>query len=410
MTPFRLAFLNLSRKRVPTAIAIFSIALAVACAGVLLKLFFLSQSRFQTLADEGQVLVGAKSGGIEMLLGALNLEGDFPDFVPYRLYESLSQRQAVKFEDGEASDPSSLRAVIPFLYFADVEGARVIATTQTFIERPEAKDALVFSSGGWVRDGVPEVVVGAEVAKRLRADVGTSLLARAAGVPEGGAVPEFSLTVTGILKPTGSAWDHALFSSVAAGQRIVASSALSKKTIWGADVLHHYLIYMDPQGFPALKSLVNERTVAQAILIADEIKKLERLTGTGQSFGLLLMALILFLGGASVATLMVTRFEAMSVQIAVLRAIGYRRAEISAWLLWEGALLGGAACLLGGLCELLVFPFVREAAGLGGTMVQGNFLFQTLLVWLAALCATMLAISVPVLRLLKQNIHASLKG
>ncbi|MEN0057611.1 MAG: hypothetical protein AAGB31_02155, partial [Bdellovibrio sp.] len=136
MNPLRLAFLNLSRRKVSTVIALISIALAVACSGVLLRLNELAESRFETLARGGDALVGAKSGGLDILLGALNGEGDYPGYLPYKLYESLKAEQTVFFEDGSHSKPSYIRSVIPFLYFARYADLRIVATDFSFVERP----------------------------------------------------------------------------------------------------------------------------------------------------------------------------------------------------------------------------------------------------------------------------------
>src|SRR5689334_19056388 len=99
MTSFRLAILSLIRRRTPTFIAFLAISVSVAFSGILLRLYVLSGARFSGLAKAGEAIVGAKSGGVEILLGALNLEGEYPDFIPLKLYASLAARSGVQFED-----------------------------------------------------------------------------------------------------------------------------------------------------------------------------------------------------------------------------------------------------------------------------------------------------------------------
>ena len=84
MNALRLAILNLTRRRVPTFLALLSIAISVGFSGVLLRLYFLSESRFSTLAKGGDAIVGAKSGGLDILLNCLNLEGPYPGYIPSR--------------------------------------------------------------------------------------------------------------------------------------------------------------------------------------------------------------------------------------------------------------------------------------------------------------------------------------
>jgi ABC-type lipoprotein release transport system permease subunit len=102
----------------------------------------------------------------------------------------------------------------------------------------------------------------------------------------------------------------------------------------------------------------------------------------------------------------------MSVQLAVLRAIGYARGEIARWLLWEGFLLGLAGCALGALLDGLGFPILR--ALLNGALppveLVSSSLSESAVVWLVAVVATTLAIFVPLIRLYRQDVHQALKN
>src|SRR6478609_3378488 len=134
MSSFRLAWLSLVRRRVATLITIVAIAISVACAGILLRLYHLSASRFDSIGHGWEAVVGAKAGGIEILLNSLNGEGPYPDFLPYVLFESLRAAQTVHFEDGAAADPKYLRTISPFVYFAKLKEFRVAGTDETFVQ------------------------------------------------------------------------------------------------------------------------------------------------------------------------------------------------------------------------------------------------------------------------------------
>jgi len=404
MTPFRLALLNLFRRPLSTGIAIFGIATAVGSSSSLLKMYLLSQSRFQTLAAEGQSLIGAKAGGIEILLGGLNLEGPPPGFLPQNLYVSLKGRQALRFEDGAESRPSYLKAVIPFLYFARLEDYRVLGTSEDFFRRPVEADSPQFAEGTWAPG---EVVAGSHVAglKALRPGSSVRVETVLGAVPRG-----HEMKISGVLKPTGKIWDYALFTSLEAGQKTLSDLDLAGRSIWGRNVVHYVLLYHDAAGAEALKSLIDQRTVGQMIAIDDQIERLRSLTGTGKTFGFLLTCLILFLSGSSVASMMVARFEAMSSQLAILRAIGYRRSEIARWLLWEGVILGVLACAIGAAVDLAVFPWIRGASGLELPSYVPSPFLRTSILWLATIAVTVAAVMIPLLRLYRQDVNASLKA
>ena len=413
MNSFRLAILNLTRRRVPTLLALLSIAISVGFSGVLLRLYILSESRFSTLAKGGDAIVGAKSGGLDILLDCLNLEGPYPGYVPLVLYQSLKQRTNVKFADGEHMGSSYIKAVIPFVFFGKYKGYRVIGTDESFLERPEPQDTPIFAQGKWAA-GNGEVVLGSEVARREGLVPGDTLIVKG-WTGDGGEKEEtvsLTLKVSGTFARTGTAWDRALFSDLGEAHKVLAASNLGQRTIWKADVLNYFLLYLPQESFPSLEALINKRTVAQVIHVSDEIHRLEELTGTGRELGFLMSVLILLLGGLSVAAMMATRFDAMTVQLAVLRALGYERREIRSWLLWEGVLLGVGACLLGGVADAALFPLIRGMLGtaLPPSSVVHSPIYQSLPVWLTAIGATTAAVFIPLFRLYRQDVHLSLKG
>ncbi len=411
MSSFRLAVLNLVRHRLSTTVALLSIALSVACAGVLLRLYELSGSRFSSLAHGGQVIVGAKAGGLELLLGALNAEGNYPGVIPLVLYQSLKAGSSVQFSDGVQEKTNYLQAVIPLLYFAKYEGFRVIGTDEGFVTRPDSQDSMSFSQGGWA-DTAGKVVLGAFVAQAKGLKVGDSIVVdRWNGIPEDSRTT-ISLQVSGIFQPTGTVWDNALFSNLDEARKSFDTPAFLAHSIWKNAVVNYFLIYVDKEAFPKVENLINRRTVAQAVWVPDEIARLKELTGTGRRLGFLMTVLILVLGGLGVTAMMVTRFEGLSVQLAVLRAIGYGRNSIAGWLIWEGILLGLAASLLGAILDGTTFPCIRDLLGAAlppAQMVRSS-LAASAPVWLVAILATVCAVFIPLIRLYGQDIHKSLKG
>lgn len=410
MTSFRLALLNLLRRKVPSLIAVFAIAISVACSGVLYRTNLVLADRFSALGQAGEALVGAKAGGIEILLGALDGEGAYPGFLPYSLFQSLRTSSTVHFEDGIESRPKYIREIIPFVYFGRAGQFRIVGTDESFIHRTVPRDSLSFQSGGWAT-GPQEAVVGARVAQAENLRPGDTITADS-WTGNSGSGRRMFLRVTGVLQETRSAWDRMIFSNLPTAQAALAQADLGDQSIWGASVLNYFLVYLEPGGFPALASLVNRRTVGQAVLVSEEQTKLQELTGTGRKLGLAVTALILVLGTLSVTAMLITRFEAMSLQLAVLRAIGYKKRGLGGWLLWEGFLLGLCACLLGALLDAVTFPLLREM--LGSTLpppeIVGSSVWQSYPIWISALAATVASVFIPLYRVYHQDVHFSLRA
>lgn len=406
MKLFRLAWLDLTRHRSMTVLALLALGMTIGAAGLLFRLGRLAQGRFRTMVPAGEALVGAKSGPVEMLLGCMNLEGPYPGFIPIRLYGTLMNQGKVGFADAEVNTRLH-RCIVPMVYCGRLHGYRMLGTNESFLNQPEPGPKVVLAQGEWAHREA-NVVLGAEVARRERLGIGdeVEVAAWTAEVPEDavdpahGKEPSYRLKVTGILAPMGNAWDRALFTNLGESKTILAAGLAKDKTIWGADVLHYLIVYLVPDGLPPLRSLIDERTVAQVVSVPEARASLERLTGTGRMMGSMVMMVVLVLGGLSITGLMIGRSEAKLKQLAILTAMGFRAKELLALVLWEGALLGSGALASGGILDATLFPMLRGAFAnsLPSPWDAPSHPWQSWPVWLAALAAILFACCIPLWR------------
>lgn len=411
MNSFHLARLSLQRNPFSTTVCVLAIALSVACCGLLLRLHLLSEARFNTISTEYNAVVGAKAGGTEILLGSLNAEGEYPGFLPMKLFESLKSQQTIVHGDGVSTTPSYIRIITPFVYFGKVQDFRVAGTDETFFSSPYRR--MEFQEGAWQNDK-GRVVLGAAVAKSLGLQKDDKIKIHAWTSDHDSAASDFELTVAGVLRPTGKQWDRLLFSNLEQAKEVLSSpgSRVREASIWGADVLQYFLIQVNATGFKGLEDLINKRTVGQVIQTENSIAKLKELAGAGQNIGIIISFFIMTLGVLLVSSMIVTRFDAMSSQIAVLRAIGYSKNEISKWLFWEGLLLGVFGIFIGGLLDFIFFPVVRGLLGNSlppAELVSGS-LAQSAPIWLLAIFAIVFSVIVPILRTFKKDVHQLLRG
>jgi putative ABC transport system permease protein len=411
MKPYRLAILNLFRRKITTIIILISIAISVACSGLLLRAYMLSFSRFSTLEKGGDAIIGAKNSGLEILLGCLNSEGQYPDFIPYALFESLRKEQK---EPGMYAS-TKLLSVIPIVYFAKYKDYRVMGTDESIMSRPEKKDNINLTEGRWA-ENIGEVVLGSKIAELEKLHINDNIFVfpwTNKFVKDVSKNPSYPLKVTGIFSPTNSNWDYNLFSNVSEAHFVFSTyTDTNKLSIWGARVLNYYLVYLEPEGKTPLVDLVNKRTVAQVVFINEEIKKLEDLLSVGKNLGLFITTMIILLSGLAVAAMMITRFDSMKIQLAVLRAIGYKKKEIASWLLWEGLILGVIACFIGALLDLILFPVLKSFLGIGlpDTTFVSSSIYLSYPIWLITIIATSIAAYIPMLIYYRLDIHSSLKG
>jgi hypothetical protein len=399
-----------------TVITVLAMGLSVACGGILLRLNQLSESRFASMGRGGDAVVGAKAGGIEILLGSLNGEGDYPAFLPMKLFESLRAEQAVTHSDGTTTRPSYISSIIPFVYFGRVGEKRVVGTDASFFKRPREEDSLAFASGREFAGGegsTGEIVLGAAVAAAQGLNVGDKIKVH----PWVGGEPlssEKEFRVVGILSPTHTEWDRLLYASIGDAFQTFQENfvTVAPRSIWGPRVLNYFLVYLRPSGFAPLEALINRRTVGQVVGVEEQKARLAELSGVGKRVGWFVMIFVIVLGGLSVGSMLTSRFEGMSLQIAVLRALGYTRNELTRWLVWEGLLLGMLGVAVGALVDAAGLPILRAQLGsaLPPPELVSSPLWQSELVWIMALAATVTAVLLPVWKMSRQDIHRSLRN
>ena len=148
--------------------------------------------------------------------------------------------------------------------------------------------------------------------------------------------------------------------------------------------------------------------------VAQARERLRELTGTGRDLGLTIVALVLLMAALSLASVLITRFESLSLQLAVLRAIGYSRRELARWLLLEGLLLGAFACFIGAALDAAMFPLLRSALSttLPTTLssTSPTSILESAPIWLAALLATVFSVAIPMVRAYRQDVHTALRA
>jgi putative ABC transport system permease protein len=410
MSPAKIAYLHLVRRKFSSLIVLAGIVLAVATSGILLRLYSLSNQRFTTLIHSGDAIVGAKSGALDLLLGMLNFEGDYPEYIPSNLYTTLKNQESIHFEDKATVAPNFIRAVFPFALVGKVSDFRVYTTSTDFFNFKE-KDLPEIVSGG-APTAASQVAVGAEVAARLKVQVGDTLPARVWVGGEPFNENSQTLKVVGIFKETHKAWDRIALANWDTAEKIFNENVMLFRTPWGTNVMNFMLIYLHDGGFAHLDSLINRRTVAQMVSVGGAYAKLEELTGTGKELGLLVAAIILLLGFSSVASMMVGRFESMNVQLAVLRALGYSKNDLVKVLLYETLYLALTACLVGAFLDATIFPWLRSLLGanLPGEDIISMSIWTSWPVWVAVITGNLLSVLYPIWRISKQNIHTSLRS
>lgn len=412
MKSSRLSFLYLRRHLFTTIVTVTAVGLAIAAVTVLLKLEILSHSRFRTLAEQGDAVVGAKSGGIDILLGALNFENDVPAYLPQNLYETLKAKKDISFEDKATFKESfTVTHITPILVFGKYNGFTLMGTEDNLFALTPANDTAPKLSAGQFPANMDEAMVGADVADKESLKIGDSIYvhARIHGSSYEGS--SFPLKISGILKPTGKIWDRGIFTSLATAQNAVVRTP-GYQTIWGPHVLSYFIMNIQPGGEEALATLINQRTVSQLVFVEKEKQHLQELTGSNESMQLLIVGVLLLLSTLTVLAVFFTRMEARSLELAVLRALGFSKGNLTALLLIEGLIMGVVAIVIAAVLEMLLNPLILSTAGsqLPATNAQNWPWWMILVTGIFALFAIVVASLPPLIRLYRQDVHSALRN
>jgi hypothetical protein len=196
----------------------------------------------------------------------------------------------------------------------------------------------------------------------------------------------YRFKVCGILAPMHNAWDKAIFSDLVPAYMMLSQKP-PQNSSWGPYVLHYLIVYLLPGGMEKLQVLIDQRTVAQVTPVIEAKQLLNRLTGSGSAAGAVIVFLALCLGGFSMAGLMLGRFDSRSRELAALAAMGFRPRELRTMLIWEGFLLGAAACLLGGILDASLFPLLRVFLEQALPSSVPSHIWESWPVWAVALSA-----------------------
>jgi putative ABC transport system permease protein len=351
-----------------TALTLAGVALGAALVCAVLTLRRESEDAFAREAALFDLVVGGKGGTLQLVLSCV-YHLDLPTGnIPYSDYEKLRRDSRVQW-------------AAPIGLGDNYEGYRIIGTEAHFFDFAdrEGQPFFTFTEGRVFADHF-EAVLGSEVAEAtgLRPGdrfAGTHGLVR---VPGSEVHEDFPYTVCGILAPTGTTQDRAIFGTLASVWEIHETEDRVHAAIQGAATLRREA----PRETTAV--LVRLETAGLRLRLADEIRKrtdgiaaipLNEVMRLYQGVVAPMQRALLAVAGAVVAVsclaVLATLLQAGERRrrdLAILRSLGARPREIATLMFLEGMLLCVTGVIFGALLGhgilAVTAPLIREASGL----------------------------------------------
>lgn len=205
-----IAWKSLRNRKLATTLTVLSMTLSLVLLMAVERIQRAAYDGFTQTVSGVDLIVGARSGPLQLILYSVFNMGQATQNVSIESYNQIRQRPEVDW-------------TIPYSLGDGHRGFRVVATNTDFFKHYQfrSKEKIELASGK-VMEGLFDVVVGADVARTLKYEVGSKVTV-AHGSTTGDAIQmhdDKPFAVVGVMKPTGTPLDRALYISLEAMEAI----------------------------------------------------------------------------------------------------------------------------------------------------------------------------------------------
>ncbi|MEM9738610.1 MAG: ABC transporter permease [Pseudomonadota bacterium] len=368
-----LAWRSLMNRKGSALLTILAVALSVALFLGVEKARQGAKEGFSSTISNTDLIVGARSGQINLLLYSVFRMGDATAEVSWPTYTWLDGRDDVAW-------------TVPLSLGDSHRGFRVLGTNLAYFDRYQyaGGQTLRFAEGERF-DDLFDAVIGADVARDLGYSLETPLILThglgRVGLQQHDNRP---FRVSGVLAPTGTPVDRTIHVSLEAitaihvgwetGTRNPMADTISEDTIRGFDLTPKTVtaVLVGLESRPSIlrtkRSIDTYRGEAlMAILPGVALTQLWQVTGVAERALLAVSLFVVAVGLVSILTSILTSLNARRREMSILRAIGARPGHIFVLLVAESALLGFIGALVGAVIVngvlAAIGPFLESRYG-----------------------------------------------
>lgn len=363
----RLALKSLLNRRGTVLLTVFTIAISTALLVGVERLRGEARNSFSSTLSGTDLIVGARSGAVQLLLYTVFRMGEPTANVSWKTYQEIAGAPSVAW-------------TVPLSLGDSHRGYRVLGTTGAYFEhyRYGRRLPLTFTSGH-AFENVYDTVVGSEVAQKLGYAVGSEVvIAHGTGRVSFANHDDKPFTVVGVLAPTGTPVDRTVHVSLAAIEAIhldwQSGTRVPGRTISAEQALEHDLT---PQSITAFLVGLNSRMAAftlqrqvneyraeplSAILPGVALQQLWSLTGVAENALRIVAVCVVVVGLLGMLTALLTTLNERRREMAILRSVGARPRTVLGLLVLEAGALTTAGVALGVLLLYATIAATRELA------------------------------------------------
>ncbi len=397
---------SLWNRRATALLTISAIAISVTLLLGVEKLRTAARDSFANTVSGTDLIVGARSGTLNLLLYSIFRVGDATANVSWTSYRKIAEHPDVAW-------------TIPISLGDSHRGFRVMGTDGSYFEhyRYRGTHELMFSGGGPFRD-LYDAVLGADVARALDYRLGDSIVvSHGVGNVSFAQHRDKPFRIVGILAPTGTPVDRTVHISLEAitaihidwqsgmqappGHRVSAEEARHRDLT--PDSITAFLVGMRSRVMTfTMQRAINDyrQEPLLAILPGVALSQLWELVGVADTALMIVAAFVVLAGLLGMLTAILTSLNERRREMAILRSVGARPRHVFVLLMAEAGLLATLGVVTGvGLTYLVLFAGQPLLEHRFGVFVDVTGLSETDLTILASIVLAALAMGLlPALR------------
>ncbi len=369
----RLALQSLRNRALTASLTVLAIAFSVMLLLGVEKVRTGARQSFANTISGTDLIVGARSGGIQLLLYSVFRIGNATNNITWKSYQDIANRPEVDW-------------IVPLSLGDSHHGFRVLGTTPEYFERYKYRRSkpIAFADGKPF-DDLFDAVIGADVAEALGYKVGDEIIvAHGLGSISFVEHDDKPFRVSGILEKTGTPIDRTVDVSLEAIEAIHVDWQQGIP-MPGEKVSANEVREMDlaPEAITAalvglksklstfkLQRMINEyrQEPLSAIIPGATLQELWGLVGTAETALAVVSAMVVATALLGMVTMILTTLNERRREMAILRSVGARPTTILGLLATEAGLLTLAGVVLGALllyvALVVLQPVVDRTYGL----------------------------------------------
>ena len=344
MAVLKLAWKSLLNRRLTAALTIGAIAFSVMLLIGVERMRTETRASFANTISGTDLIVGARSGSIQLLLFSVFRIGNATNNITWESYRDIAEGDAVAW-------------TVPLSLGDSHRGFRVLGTDHGYFEhyRYGRKQPLAFAQGGRFED-VFDAVLGAEVAKKLDYRINQEIIiAHGAGKVTFREHDDKPFKVVGILAPTGTPVDNTIHVSLEGIEAIhvdweqgaprpgyEVSAEQARRMDLSPKAITAFLVGLKSKiATFQLQRDINEYRAEPllAILPGVALTELWGVMSVAENMLLVVSVFVVLVGLSGMLVALLTSLNERRREMAILRSVGARRLHVFALMVSEACVL-----------------------------------------------------------------------